>query len=115
MNGIVYSTGMGRMCPQCSQPVASCRCKEDAKKAPGGNGIVRVGRETAGRKGSGVTVVSGLPLSNEALQDLARKLKARCGSGGTVKNGILEIQGDHRDTILTELIKLGYPAKKSGG
>lgn len=74
-----------------------------------------MGRETAGRKGSGVTIITGLPLDQNALQDLARKLKARCGSGGTVKDGVIEIQGEHRDTLVAELQKLGYAAKKSGG
>lgn len=115
MTGIVYSTEHGRMCPQCAKPISSCICKLLQKQAPVGNGVVRVGRETAGRKGSGVTVITGLPLSQDALQDLARKLKARCGSGGTIKDGVIEIQGDHRDTLVAELTKLGHPAKRSGG
>jgi translation initiation factor 1 len=76
---------------------------------------VRVGRETKGRAGKGVTVVTGLPLPHSEIETLASQLKRRCGSGGTVRDGIIEIQGDHRDTIVTELARLGWAAKKSGG
>lgn len=112
--GLVYSTGQGRMCPQCSQPIANCKCRS-ASATPIGNGNVRVGRATAGRKGNGVTTVTGLPLEMNALQELARKLKAKCGSGGTVKDGVIEIQGEHRDALVAELLKLGFAAKKAGG
>jgi translation initiation factor 1 len=74
-----------------------------------------VGRETKGRAGKGVTTVAGLPMSSSDIESLATKLKKRCGSGGTVREGVIEIQGDHRDVIVAELIKLGWPAKKSGG
>jgi translation initiation factor 1 len=76
---------------------------------------VRVGREVKGRAGKGVTVVTGLPLPAAEIESLAARLKKRCGSGGTVRDGIVEIQGDHRETIVAELAKLGWPAKKSGG
>jgi translation initiation factor 1 len=76
---------------------------------------VRVGREVKGRAGKGVTTVSGLPLSLADIASLATRLKKRCGCGGTVREGIIEIQGDHRDVIVAELVKLGWPAKKSGG
>lgn len=112
---LVYSTGLGRLCPQCQQPTASCQCGKTPKPTPKGDGIVRVGRETKGRKGAGVTVVSGVPLAGEALKALAKTLKAKCGSGGTVKDGIIEIQGEHRDTLVAELEKLGYKAKRAGG
>jgi translation initiation factor 1 len=87
------------------------------KGAPGAAkpSFVRVGRETQGRAGKGVTTVTGLPLSATDLETLATKLKKRCGSGGTVRDGTIEIQGDHRDTIVAELIKLGWSAKRSGG
>ena len=75
----------------------------------------KVGRETAGRKGKGVTVVSELPLGEDALKELATKLKSACGSGGTAKDGRIEIQGDHRDKVMAELERLGYKAKRSGG
>jgi translation initiation factor 1 len=74
-----------------------------------------VGREIKGRAGKGVTTVTGLPLSLSDIEALAAKLKKRCGSGGTVRAGVIEIQGDHRDTIVGELSKLGWQAKKSGG
>jgi translation initiation factor 1 len=77
--------------------------------------MLRVGREIKGRAGKGVTTVTGLPLSLSDIDSLAAKLKKRCGSGGTVRDGVIEIQGDHRDAIVAELAKLGWPAKKSGG
>jgi translation initiation factor 1 len=76
---------------------------------------VRVSRETKGRKGSGVTLVTGLPLAGGDLRQLASKLKQRCGSGGTMKDGVIEIQGDHRDLVCEEIRKLGYPVKRAGG
>jgi len=76
---------------------------------------VRVGREVAGRGGKGVSVITGLPLSGEALDALATRLKKLCGAGGAVKDGTIEIQGDHRDRLVAELQKLGYEAKRSGG
>jgi translation initiation factor 1 len=111
---IVYSTGIGALCPNCRRPVRDCVCP---KGAPGAArpSAVRVGREIKGRAGKGVTTVSGLPLSLSDIESLATKLKKRCGSGGTVREGVIEIQGDHRDAIVAELIKLGWPAKKSGG
>lgn len=75
----------------------------------------KVGRETAGRRGKGVTTVFGLPLSESALLELAAKLKQRCGTGGTVKDNRIEIQGDQRERIVAELEKLGYKVKRVGG
>lgn len=117
---LVYSTGQGRLCPECARPTADCRCRRSkpAQPAPAagrGDGNVRVGRETKGRKGKGVTVVTGLPLDGTALEELATRLKKRCGSGGTVHEGVIEIQGDHRDTLVAELGRLGYAARRSGG
>src|ERR1700727_115635 len=109
---IVYSTGIGNLCPTCRRPVRECVCP---KGAPGAAkpAQVRVGRETQGRAGKGVTTVTGLPLMVADIEKLAAQLKKRCGSGGTVRSGVIEIQGDHRDTIVAELIKLGWAAKKS--
>ena len=76
---------------------------------------VKLSRETAGRKGRGVTVVSELPLNEDQLNTLATKLKNACGTGGTAKDSRIELQGDHRDKIATELEKLGYKVKRSGG
>jgi translation initiation factor 1 len=78
-------------------------------------GAIRVGREVKGRAGKGVTTVTGLPLSLAEIDALATRLKKRCGSGGTVRDGVIEIQGDHRDVIVGELLKAGWQAKKSGG
>jgi translation initiation factor 1 len=111
---IVYSTGIGSLCPNCRRPVRECVCP---KGAPGAAkaGAVRVARETQGRAGKGVTIITGLPLSIGDIEALATQLKKRCGSGGTVRNGVIEIQGDHRDTIVAALIKMGWEAKRSGG
>jgi translation initiation factor 1 len=111
---IVYSTGIGTLCPNCRRPVRECVCP---KGSPGAVKLaaIRVGRETKGRAGKGVTTVVGVPLNAVQLAELATKLKRRCGSGGTVRDGIIEIQGDHRDSIVAELIKMGWQAKKSGG
>src|SRR5690349_11141283 len=105
--GLVYSTERGTMCSVCNQPLARCACRRSAP-APVGDGVVRVGRETKGRKGSGVTIITGIPLAPAELADLCTQLKKRCGSGGTFKEGIIEIQGDHRDVIVTELAKRGW-------
>jgi translation initiation factor 1 len=117
---LVYSTGPGRLCPECARPVAECRCRRSKPAqtqaiTPRGDGIVRVGRETQGRKGKGVTVITGVPLPGAALEELATRLKKRCGSGGTVHEGAIEIQGDHRDALVAELARLGYTVKRSGG
>jgi translation initiation factor 1 len=86
-----------------------------APAAAGGKTQVRVGRETQGRGGKGVSVITGLTLPQAQLEELARQLKKRCGCGGTVRNGAIEIQGDHRDLLVAELVRLGWPAKRSGG
>ena len=113
-SGPVYTTDKGKMCPQCGEPVGKCQCRNKAS-SPVGDGIVRVGRETKGRKGKGVSLITGVPLADQALAQLAKKLKAKCGSGGTVKNGVIEIQGDHRDLLVEELMKEGFTVKRSGG
>ena len=112
--GMVYSTERGLVCPTCRLPVAECRCRKE-EPAPAGDGIVRVRRETKGRGGKTVTTVSGVPLGGEALRSLASDLKRRCGTGGTAKDGVIEIQGDHRETIVAELSRRGFTAKPAGG
>lgn len=112
--GLVYSTEHGAMCPTCGHPKKQCACSQK-KSAPKGDGIVRVGREIKGRKGKGVTLVSGLPLDEAGLETLAKQLKQRCGSGGTVKDGVIEIQGDHRAMLVETLQKAGYRVKQAGG
>ena len=117
-NRLVFSTGAGRLCPECTRPLGECRCKRSKPAQPvvaAGDGIVRVSRETKGRKGKGVTVIKGVPLAGADLEALATKLKKRCGCGGTVDAGSIEIQGDHRDLLLEELGKLGYTVRRSGG
>ena len=113
--GIVYSTEHGRMCPACGKPMGECVCHPEKKTVPIGDGIVRVGRETKGRKGKGVTVITGLPLDEQGLQKLATDLKRGCGAGGTVKGNTIEIQGDHRDLLVAELTQRGYTVKRVGG
>ena len=117
MGGLVYSSEHGALCPSCERPLASCTC---AGRRTGGrgvpaDGVVRVARETQGRKGKGVTVVTGVPLADAELARLAKELKRRCGTGGTVKGGAIEIQGDHRDTILSLLEGRGWTVKRVGG
>ena len=111
---LVYSTDGGRMCPQCRQPQAACACAA-RKTPPRGDGIVRVSRERAQRGGKTVTVVRGLGLEAAALAELGRRLRSACGSGGTAKDGTVEVQGDHVELLLAELTKQGFKAKKSGG
>lgn len=103
------------MCPRCGRPVARCACKQAKASQPAGSGVVRVGRETKGRKGKGVTVVTGIPLAGDALEALGAELKRLCGSGGTVRDGVIEVQGDHRDRLVAELAKRGWTVKRSGG
>ena len=112
---LVYSTESGRVCPDCGQPVAACTCKQSARAVPAGDGIVRVSLDTKGRKGKGVTVIKGVPLDAAALAALGKQLKANCGSGGTTKDGVIEIQGDHRDTVMAALQKQGMTVKRAGG
>jgi len=113
--GVVYSTGTGRTCPDCGRPAAACACGKAAAPRPAGDGVVRVGRQVQGRKGKGVTVVTGVPLAGAELEALATRLKKRCGSGGTLKDGVIEIQGDHRDVLVAELAAQGWTVKRSGG
>lgn len=113
LGGLVFSTDAGRHCPGCSQPVDACTCSRTA--IPEGDGIARVRRETKGRGGKTVTTVSGVPLAEEPLKELASALKKRCGCGGSLKDGVIEIQGEHVDLLLAELLKRGFKAKKSGG
>jgi translation initiation factor 1 len=114
---LVYSTGVGRICPGCRRPAAECVCRTGSGQPAGerAGGSVRVGRQTQGRAGKGVTVISGLPLTAAELAQLATELKRRCGSGGTVRDGSIEIQGEHRDVLVEELTRRGFAARRSGG
>ncbi|MEG3639630.1 translation initiation factor Sui1 [Magnetococcus sp. PR-3] len=111
---IVYSTEQGRICPSCGKVAKQCSCARK-KQQPPSDGIVRISRETKGRKGKGVTLIKGLSLDSAALVKMAKQLKAACGSGGTVKNGVIEIQGDHREHVLAFLKKQGLTVKLAGG
>ena len=112
---IIYSTeagtlkGAGRMC-LARESVNKRVCRQSQ-----GEGVVRIGRETKGRKGKGVTIITGLLLDYDKMTELAKNLKQKCGTGGTVKKGTIELQGDHRDMLVEELKKQGYAAKRSGG
>lgn len=77
--------------------------------------MARVRRETKGRKGKTVTTISGLNMDDETMKRLAGELKKRCGAGGAVKNGVIEIQGDHRDEVMAELARRNIEARRAGG
>ena len=102
---LVYSTNGGKV----------TKAKNPGPQKLPKDGIVRISRETKGRKGKGVTVITGVPLHGGDLKDLAKQLKQKCGTGGTVKNDVIEIQGDHRDTLVNELSARGWTVKKAGG
>ena len=113
LGGLVYSTDSGRMCPGCRQPVLQCACH--LQRVPTGDGVVRVSRETKGRGGKVVTVVKGLLLEAVGLAELGKQLKTACGSGGSVKDGVIEIQGDHCDRVVQLIKTQGYTVKRAGG
>ena len=113
---IVYSSGIGRICPGCRRPADQCVCRTQAGAAARPHaGVVRVARETQGRAGKAVSVIRGLNLDPAGLAQLAGELKRRCGSGGTVRAGVIEIQGEHRDTLVAELQRRGFDARRAGG
>ena len=110
-----WRSGAEALC-ECGAARANEAAAADARRAELiGDGVVRVGRETQGRKGGGVTVITGVPLEGKELKALAKKLKQLCGSGGNLVDGKIEIQGDHRDRLVAELTKRGWTVKKSGG
>jgi translation initiation factor 1 len=122
---LVYSSEHGRVCPSCGRSETRCNCRgkgararikarEEADAAKASDGIVRVGRSTKGRRGKIVSTVTGVPVDANELQSLAAELKRRCGTGGALKDGVIEIQGDHRDTLVEELEKRGFKVKRSG-
>jgi translation initiation factor 1 len=117
-NRLVYSTESGRVCPACGHPTTRCTCKKKktAKKQSKypNDGIVRIRREVKGRKGKTVTTVFGLPLNDKKLKQFATILKRCCGTGGTVKDDVIIIQGDHRETLQKEIEQQGYTVKLAG-
>ena len=119
---LVYSTETGRICPNCENSATKCRCKKGkkAQKMPAAavypnDGIVRIRREVKGRRGKTVTAVFGIPLQGRELDQFAKRLKQRCGTGGSVKDGVIVIQGDHGGTLQDEIKKQGYCVRRSGG
>lgn len=118
---LVYSTETGRVCPECGKPSKKCRCKKQRVKStapPTGypdDGTIRIRREVKGRGGKTVTSIWGVPLEGQALKQFAKTLKQRCGTGGSVKAGVIVIQGDHRETLAAEIKKQGYTVKIAGG
>jgi len=110
--GTVYSTSIGAICPGCGEPANNCACRQLKKSVvPKSDGAVRLCYEIKGRKGKAVTSIVGLPLSEAGLLDLAKKLKQKFGTGGSVKDYAIELQGDHRKLAAQELRKLGYFVK----
>jgi translation initiation factor 1 len=118
-NRLVYSTELGQICPSCKHPAPKCTCKKkEARKKQStypNDGVARIRREVKGRKGKTVTSIFGLHLDDGELKQFAKKLKQLCGAGGNVKDGVIVIQGDHRDTLLKEIKKEGYTVKLAGG
>ncbi|HTP38039.1 MAG TPA: stress response translation initiation inhibitor YciH [Steroidobacteraceae bacterium] len=114
---IVYTTGLGAICTGCRRPVAQCVCRSaQGQPERSGHKIVRVGRETQGRGGKGVTVITGLLLPGAELEQLTKALKQRCGAGGRLReDGVIELQGEQRDTVVAELARRGITAKRAGG
>ena len=115
--GVVYSTKAGRVCPGCGQATAQCACKANAAKVAvaSADGLVRVSFETKGRGGKAVTLVKGVGLNAQELEALGKKLKTACGSGGTVKDGAIEVQGDHVERVVAALKTQGFNVKRAGG
>jgi translation initiation factor 1 len=115
-SSLVYSTDGGRICPACRKPVAQCICKAQRASVPARDGVVRVSRESKGRGGKTVTLVRGLALDAMALAALGKRLRSACGTGGTVKDGVLEIQGDHAERVVELLRAEGLAnVKRAGG
>jgi translation initiation factor 1 len=116
---LVYSSASGRVCRHCGLGQSRCVCRKNPRGSgrdePTGDGIVRVQREKKGRKGKTVTTVTGIPLPTDELRALAGDLKRSCGSGGSLKDGVIEIQGDHRDALVESLSTRGYTVKLAGG
>lgn len=112
--GLVYSTDGGRMCPDCRRSIAQCVCRKSSS-APATDGVIRVSRETKGRNGKSVTVVRGLALDSGAMALLGKEIKSACGSGGTVKDGAIEVQGDHVERVIAFLKARDLVVKRAGG
>jgi len=117
-SGLVYSSEHGRMCAHCGLATSKCVCRKNPRKQTAvydGDGVVRVRREKKGRKGKTVTTLTGIDLPEDELKDLAKDLKRKCGGGGAVKDGVIEIQGDHCDVLIAELEAREFKVKRAGG
>lgn len=116
---LVYSSASGRVCPHCGLSQTRCVCRKNprgaGREAESGDGVVRVQREKKGRKGKTVTTITGVALPTDELRALAGDLKRRCGSGGSLKDGVIEIQGDHCSALIEALQALGHSVKRAGG
>src|SRR5260221_14552737 len=121
---IVYRTGIGRVrsWSRCGQPEGACRCAAEPLHSGAGarpsmprDGVVRLARDRKGRGGKIVTVVTGLPDEAALIESISQTLKRLCGTGGTVKDGVIELQGDHRERLAAKLSELGYRVKIAGG
>lgn len=120
---LVYSTDGGRIdsCPVCGRSYKQCRCDQSnsasaaSQQTKKSDGVVRVMRDRKGRGGKTVTVITGIPANSDAIATLAQQLKKLCGSGGTVKDGTIEIQGDHCEKVMGKLTEMGYKVKQAGG
>jgi translation initiation factor 1 len=115
---LVYSTESGKICTSCQKPLSECTCKKKKSRSQTNikiDGIIRIKREVKGRKGKMVTTASGFQISADELKNLAAQLKRHCGTGGSVKDGVLILQGDHRNTLINELKNRGFEAKFAGG
>ena len=113
--GLIFSSEAGRTCPRCERPVDACTCGERADVAPDTDGVVRVSFDRKRGKGKGVTCITGVPLKPSELEAFAKRLKKRCSSGGTAKDGAIEVQGDHRDVLVPLLEAEGWVVKRAGG
>jgi len=122
---LVYSSEAGRICPACGRKISVCDCRgkgarariaarDEAEAERASDGVVRVGRSTKGRGGKVVTTISGVPGGDEARKALAAELKRACGTGGSVKDGVIEIQGEHAETLAAELARRGFKVKRAG-
>jgi translation initiation factor 1 len=113
--GLVWDSAVGSTCPGCGAAPAACTCPAAAATAPAGDGIVRIALDRKGRRGKAATLISGLPLTGDELANLAKELKKRCGTGGSVVDGVIEIQGDQRQALVELLSQRGYRVKRVGG
>ncbi len=111
----MYSTDGGRMCPLCRQPIGACLCNAKPISVDKRDAIVRVSRETKGRGGKSVTLIRGVPVQPTDLAKLGKQLRTACGAGGAVKDGVLEVQGDHVERVMGLLTERGWVVKRVGG